>query len=69
MVGTRRRARLPTVAKLLGSEFKTLSESKSEEEKKRRRNKMQHYTPKKKVILLPGTVLGEEDKNGLEEKE
>jgi len=58
-----RKARLPTVAKLLGADYKTLGESRSEEEQKRRKNKLQHYVSKKKVILLPGTVLEQEEKN------
>ena len=68
MAGSRK-ARLPTVAKLLGADYKTPTEAKSEEETKRRRNRMRHYVPKKKIILLPGTVLGEEDKNAPKEKE
>ena len=67
--GTRRRPRRPTISKLLGSDYKTRTESKSEEETRNRRNKMQHYTPKKKVILLPGTVLGQEPKEAQEKKE
>jgi ribosomal protein L18E len=68
MAGTRRRPRNPTISKLMGTDFETVSEFKSKEENKQRRNKMQHYTPKKKVILLPGTVLDTGGQNKSKEK-
>lgn len=69
MVGPQRKQRKPTVPKLSGVDFKSISELKSDEENKQRKKKLPHYTPKKKVILLPGPVLGEEkDDSELDEK-
>ncbi len=61
MVGPQRKQRKPTIPKRSGTDFKSVSELKSEEEHNQRRKKIPHYTSKKKVILLPGPVL-EEDK-------
>ena len=60
MVGPQRKQRKPTIPKISGADFKSISELKSDEENKQRRKKLPHYTPKKKVILLPGPVLGED---------
>ncbi|MCX6803331.1 MAG: hypothetical protein NTY48_02040 [Candidatus Diapherotrites archaeon] len=54
MVGPQRKQRRPTIPKLSGTGFKTISELKSEEENNQLRKRIHHYTPKKKVILLPG---------------
>ena len=68
MVGPQRKQRRPTIPKLSGVDFKSVSELKSDEENKQRRKKLPHYTPKKKVILLPGPVLGESNKSESKEK-
>jgi len=59
MVGPQRKQRKPTIPKISGADYKSVTELKSEEEDKQRHKKLPHYTPKKKIILLPGPVLGE----------
>lgn len=62
MAGPARKQRKPTVSKPTGLDFSSLGENRVNEENKRKVGKVQHYKPKKKVILLPGKVLGQEDK-------
>ena len=65
MVGPQRKQRKPTIPRISGVDFRSVSELKSDEENKQRRKKLPHYTPKKKVILLPGPVY---DKSKTDEK-
>ncbi|MEI7961765.1 MAG: hypothetical protein WCI04_05510 [archaeon] len=67
MVGPQRKQRKPTIPRISGADFKTVTELKSEEEHNQRRNKIPHYTPKKKAILLPGPVASDYKKKGEKE--
>lgn len=57
MVGPQRKQRKPTIPRISGADYKTITELKSDAEQSQKREKLPHYTPKKKVILLPGPVL------------
>ena len=59
MVGPQRKQRKPTIPRISGADYKSITELKSEEADKQKKKKMPHYAPKKKVILLPGPVLDE----------
>ncbi|GEM_PF-1444325 len=69
MAGPQRKQRKPTISKPVGTEFKSISELKSDAEKSLRTNKMKHYTPKKRVILLPGPAPENAKKEEPKEKE
>ena len=69
MVGPQRKQRKPTIPRISGADFKTVTELKNEEANKQKSKKMPHYTPKKKVILLPGPIYGKEKNKDSDEDE
>jgi hypothetical protein len=56
-----RKPRKPTISKPTGLDFKSVAELKSNEEDTYKTKKLKKYLPKKRVLLLPGTVLGENE--------